>query len=94
MENILQNCVVIEDENSDDTTMVRLGSRITVLDKEFNEEVVYEVVGSQEADPMNGRISEDSPFGRALLGKSVGNEVEVEAPAGTLYYQILNIEKA
>ena len=86
MENILANCIVIEDEHSDDTTMVRLGSRITVLDKEFEEEVQYEVVGSQEADPMNGLISEDSPFGKALLGKAVGDEVEVEAPAGTLYY--------
>ena len=94
VENILANCVVIEDENSNDTTMVRLGSRITVLDKEFEEEVQYEVVGSQEADPMNGLISEDSPFGKALLGKAVGDEVEVEAPAGTLYYKILNIQKA
>lgn len=94
VENILANCVVIEDENSNDTTMVRLGSRITVLDKEFEEEAQYEVVGSQEADPMNGLISEDSPFGKALLGKAVGDEVEVEAPAGTLYYKILNIQKA
>ena len=94
VENILAICVVIEDENSNDTTMVRLGSRITVLDKEFEEEVQYEVVGSQEADPMNGLISEDSPFGKALLGKAVGDEVEVEAPAGTLYYKILNIQKA
>ena len=94
VENILANCIVIEDEHSDDTTMVRLGSRITVLDKEFEEEVQYEVVGSQEADPMNGLISEGSPFGKALLGKAVGDEVEVEAPAGTLYYKILNIQKA
>ena len=49
--------------------------------------------GSQEADPMNGRISEDSPFGRALLGKEVGDEVEVEAPMGTLRYQVLDIQK-
>ena len=63
VEEILQNCVVIEDEHSDDTTIVRLGSRIKVLDKEFDEEVEYEIVGSQEADPMNGRISDDSPFG-------------------------------
>ena len=94
VENILANCVVIEDEDSNDTTMVRLGSRITVLDKEFEEEVQYEVVGSQEADPMNGLISEDSPFGKALLGKAVGDEVEVEATAGTLHYKILNIQKA
>ena len=95
MENILANCVVLEEaEDEGDHTMVRLGSRIKVLDHEFDEEEEYEVVGSQEADPMNGRISEDSPFGRALLGRSVGDEVEVEAPAGMLRYRILNIEKA
>ncbi len=94
VEGILANCIVIEEEHSNDTTMVRLGSRIKVLDKEFEEEIEYEVVGSQEADPMNGLISEDSPFGKALLGKAVGDEVEVDAPAGTLYYQILDIQKA
>ncbi len=95
LENILANCVVIEEEEYEgDHTVVRLGSLIKVLDHEFEEEEEYEVVGSQEADPMNGRISEDSPFGRALLGRAVGDEVEVEAPAGVLRYRILNIEKA
>ena len=94
VENILQNCVVIEEEEGGDHNTVRLGSRITVLDKEFNEEEVYEVVGSQEADPMNGRISEDSPFGKALLGKAIGDDVVVEAPVGMLRYQIVNIQKA
>ncbi len=92
VENILQNCVVIE-EHEQDPNSVRLGSRVRVLDLEFNEEESYQVVGSQEADPMNGRISEDSPFGRALLGKSVGEETQVEAPAGILRYQILEIQK-
>ena len=72
---------------------VRLGSRVKVLDLEFEEEEEYEVVGSQEADPMNGRISEDSPFGKALLGRAVGDEVVVEAPAGALNYRILDIQK-
>ena len=87
------NCVVIEDSD-DGGEYVRIGSTVTVLDKEFDETEVYKIVGSQEADPMNGVISEDSPFGKALLGKAVGDEVEVEAPAGTLYYKILNIQKA
>ena len=52
------------------------------------------MVGSQEADPMNGRISEESPFGKALLGKVVGDDVVVEAPAGVLRYQVLDIQKA
>ena len=93
IETILANYVVIEEhETAHDA--VRLGSRITVLDKEFNEQEVYQVVGSQEADPMNGRISEESPFGKALLGKVVGDDVVVEAPAEVLHYQVLDIQKA
>ena len=92
VENILENCLVIEEEPHDGKT-VRLGSKIKVMDVEFEEEETYEVVGSQEADPMNGRISEDSPFGRALLGKAVGEDVIVEAPAGTLHYRVIEIGK-
>ena len=91
--NILANCVVIDEEEEHDGKSVRLGSRVKVLDLEFEEEEEYEVVGSQEADPMNGRISEDSPFGKALLGRAVGDEVVVEAPAGALNYRILDIQK-
>ena len=90
IEEILSNYVVIEEsEEAHDT--VRIGSTITVLDKEFGEKETYQVVGSQEADPMNGRISEESPFGKALLGKSVGEDVVVDAPAGTIHYQIIEI---
>ena len=92
LENILANCVVIE-EHKEDHDSVRLGSKITVLDVEFQEQETYQVVGSQEADPMNGRISEESPFGRALLGKAVGEDVIVEAPAGTIHYQIVDIRR-
>ena len=92
IETILANYVVIEEhETAHDA--VRLGSRITVLDKEFNEQEVYQVVGSQEADPMNGVISEDSPFGRALLGKNAGDDVVVDAPAGPVEYKILKVER-
>ena len=92
VENILANYVVIEEEEKDGD-FIRLGSTVTVLDKEFNEEETYKLVGSQEADPMNGAISEDSPFGKALLGNAVGDEVQVEAPAGVLRYRILEIQK-
>ena len=92
LENILSNYVVIE-EHETDPNSVRLGSTVKVVDLEFNEEESYQVVGSQEADPMNGRISEDSPFGRALLGRAVGDEVQVEAPAGVLRYRIAEIQK-
>ena len=84
VEEILGNCVVIEDSD-DGGEYVRIGSTVTVLDKEF--------VGSQEADPMNGVISEDSPFGKALLGKNAGDEVTVDAPAGPVEYKILKVER-
>lgn len=92
VENILANHVVIEEHKEDHDT-VRLGATITVLDVEFQEKETYQVVGSQEADPMNGRISEESPFGRALLGKAVGEDVVVEAPAGTIHYQVIDIRR-
>ena len=92
LEEILSNYVVIE-EHETDPNSVRLGSTVKVMDLEFEEEETYQVVGSQEADPMNGRISEDSPFGKALLGKAIGDEVQVEAPAGVLRYRILEIQK-
>ena len=92
LEEILSNCVVIE-ENDNDGDYVRLGCTVTVLDKEFNEEETYKIVGSQEADPMNGAISEDSPFGKALLGKNPGDDVTVDAPAGAVHYKLLKVER-
>jgi len=93
LENIIANCIVIEENESDPNT-VRMGSRITVEDLEFGEQESYQVVGSQEADPMNGRISEESPFGKALLGQRAGDVVIVEAPAGNIKYKIIEIQKA
>lgn len=69
------------------------GCRFVVKDLEFDEEEEYHFVGSQEADPMDGKISDESPFGKAMLGKKVGSIVEVEAPAGVIKYQIVKIEK-
>ena len=92
IEEILSNYVVIEEEPSDGSS-VRLGSTVTVLDEEFDETMVYKIVGSQEADPMNGAISEDSPFGKALLGKSEGDQVVVDAPAGRIEYKLLKVEQ-
>ena len=92
VENILSNYVVIEeDENAGND--IRLGSTVTVLDKEFNEELTYKIVGSQEADPMHGVISEESPFGKALLGAKEGDTVSVEAPRGTITYTVQKIER-
>jgi len=92
LEEILSNYTLIDDaEKSAD--MIHVGTTVVVRDVEFDEEMTYEIVGSQEADPMNGRISEESPFGRALLGRKVGEEVNVEAPAGIIKYEIVKIER-
>ena len=73
--------------------IVHVGNTVVVEDLEFSEEETYQIVGSQEADPMNGRISEESPFGRALLGRKAGDEVVVEAPAGNIRYKITAIQR-
>ncbi|MCM1149754.1 MAG: transcription elongation factor GreA [Butyricicoccus sp.] len=67
------------------------GSRVKVLDAEADCTDEYQIVGSQEADPMDGKISSDSPFGRGLLGHSVGETVTVEAPAGPITFKILEV---
>ena len=87
---ILDNYVLIEEDALDDTT-VNLGCTVTVLDLDMDMEEEYRIVGSQEADPMEGRISEESPFGRALMGKEEGDEITVEAPAGVLRYRVVKI---
>ncbi len=92
VEAVLANYVLIEEQEFADDA-VSLGCQVKVLDRETGEEETYHIVGSQEADPMNGKISEDSPFGKALLGKTVGARVSVEAPMGTLKYKVLDIQK-
>ena len=94
VENILTHAVVF-DETSDaeNAGVVGLGCTIKVRDLEFDETSVYTIVGSQEANPMEARISDDSPFGRAMLGKRIGDTVEFEAPAGTVKFEILAVER-
>ena len=71
----------------------KLYGRIKVRDLDLEEEATYAIVGSQEANPMESRISDDSPFGRAMLGKHIGQTVEVEAPVGTIRFEILSVER-
>ena len=73
---------------------VTLGSFVTVRDLDDEFEDKYEIVGSQEANPAQGLISDDSPFGRAMLGKTVGDVVDVEAPIGMLRFEILSVERS
>ena len=91
LEEILSNCVVIEEEESDGD-YIRMGSTVVVYDKEFEEEQTFRITGSQEADPMNGLISEESPFGKALMGRVAGDEITVDAPSGPVEYKILTVE--
>lgn len=91
LEKMLENVVLIEEDVATDS--VTVGVTVTVFDVEFGEELTYRVVGSAEADPMNGLISDDSPVGKALLGSKVGDEVTAEAPAGELKFKIVGISK-
>jgi len=88
LEAIIQNAVVIEEAH--DHKRVNLGSAVTVQNHKGERET-YTIVGSAEADPKEHRISNESPVGHALLGKAVGDEVQVQAPAGTLRWTILSI---
>jgi len=90
VQNLLENAEIIEKSN--ETGKVVIGSTVKVKDVEDGFEEEYTIVGSQEADPMAGRISDDSPFGRGLMGHVVGEIVTVEAPAGQLKFEILDIQ--
>ena len=92
LEEIIKHAVVVTGD-SYAADEVSPGCRFIVKDLEEDEEEEYHFVGSQEADPMDGKISDESPFGKAMLGKKVGSIVEVEAPAGVIKYQIVKIEK-
>lgn len=92
LESMLKNVEIIEDVRGSANTVV-IGVKVKALDMEFDEECEYRVVGSTEANPLEGKISDESPLGKALLGKTVGDEVIVEAPAGELKFKILEISK-
>ena len=88
---LIENAEIIT--KTDETDKVSIGSVVTVKDIEFDEEETYQVVGSQEADPSVMKISDDSPLGKGLLGHKVGDDVEIDAPAGRLSFKILKIGK-
>lgn len=92
LESMLKNVEIIEDVRGSANTVV-IGVKVKALDMEFDEECEYRVVGSTEANPLEGKISDESPLGKALLGKTVGDEVIVDAPAGELKFKILEISK-
>lgn len=89
LENKIRNSDIIKSASSE---IVQMGSKVTVLDTEFNEQETYMLVGSTEADPDAFKISNESPLGGAILGQKKGSVVEVHAPAGVIEYKIVNIE--
>ncbi|HIS15928.1 MAG TPA: transcription elongation factor GreA [Candidatus Scatomorpha merdavium] len=90
---LIEKAEIIEKTEMDRGT-VALSSRIKLLDVDENEELEYQIVGSQEANPMSGRISDESPIGRGLLGHRVGETVTIDAPAGEMKFTILSVENA
>ncbi|GAB4144666.1 MAG: transcription elongation factor GreA [Patescibacteria group bacterium] len=90
IETILADYQIIKDVT--DTSKVRIGSTVTVLFTVNNREVTYRIVGSSEANPENGSISDESPLGAALLGKKVDDLVEYKSPAGMLSVKLIKIE--
>ena len=93
LEKILKNAeVVVEDEV--DLDKISIGCKVKILDMEFDEEMEYKIVGSTEADSINGKISNESLVGKALIGKKVGEIAEVETQVGVIKYKVLGIERA
>lgn len=92
LETMLRNARLI-DEDDISTDVVSIGCKVRVKDLEYNEEEEYTIVGSAEADPYNGKISNESPVGSALLGYKSGDIVEVIVPDGKIEYQILTITR-
>ena len=93
LEKLLKNAeVVVEDEV--DSDKINIGCKVDVLDLEYDEEIEFQIVGSTEANSLEGKISNESPVGKALLGKQVGDIVKVETPGGEFEYKVLSIHRA
>ena len=93
LEKILKNAeVVVEDEV--DLDKINVGCTVDVYDSEFDEEIEFKIVGSTEANSLQGKISNESPVGKALIGKKVGDIVKVETQAGEMEYKLLKIDRS
>lgn len=92
LESMIRRAVII-DESQIDVNVVTIGSIVKVYDEEFEEEDEYTIVGSAEADPYEGKISNESPVGKALLGKTIGDVVDVVVPDGINKFKILDIRR-
>ncbi len=92
LEATLANAEIIDDD-AITTEKVGIGTTVKILDIEMNEEMEFKMVGTKEADINNGKMSDESPIGAAIMGHAVGETVEVEAPSGMLSFEILEIRK-
>ncbi len=92
LENMLKNVELI-DRDALTTDSVEIGLHIKLYDNKYQEELLYQIVGSNGADPSKGKISDESPLGKALKGKKVGDTVDVEAPGGLMSFKVLEITK-
>lgn len=92
LEKMLRNARIINNDDVD-TNTVSVGSIVTLKDLEFGDLVEYNIVGSAESDPLQNKISNESPVGKAILGKQKGATVDVNVPAGVIQYQIVDIKK-
>ena len=92
IDKILKNAEVVVDEDID-SSVINVGFTVKIKDLEFNEEMEYKIVGSTEANSLQGKISNESPVGKALIGAQKGDTVEVETPAGMIKYMILDFHK-
>lgn len=90
LEKMLRNAEVIDDDEVS-SEVISVGSTVTLFDVEFDEEVVYSIVGSAEADPLNGKISNESPVGVALLGKKKGDTITIDTPSGLVSFNVVKI---
>ena len=93
IEKILKNAEVIDDSDVD-TNKISIGSIVKLKDLEFDEEIEYKIVGSSEANSLKGKISNESPVGKALIGAKKGQTVSVETPAGVFKYKVLGIQRS
>ena len=92
LEELVANAVIV-DETKIDTGIVSLGSTVTVYDVEEDEEIVYSIVGSNEANPVEHKISDQSPIGKALMGAKAGVTVAIEVPYGTVHLEIKEVSR-
>lgn len=93
IDKILRNAEVVVEEDVD-VDKINIGCRVKILDLEYDDELEYKIVGSTEANSLKGKISNESPVGRALIGAKVGQTISVETQAGLINYKILEIQKS